>query len=49
MIQALSDAPAFPLARPPVKLLVGACGGDHIACAIGGVDLIEGLLEVWWQ
>src|SRR6476659_5359486 len=27
VIQALADTPALPFARPPVKLLVGTCGG----------------------
>jgi hypothetical protein len=46
MIQALADAPALPLARAPMKLLLGTCGGYHIGCAIGSVDVIEDQLEV---
>jgi len=49
VIEALSDRPALPVARPPMKLLVGTCGGYHIGCTIGGVDVVEYPLKVRWK
>jgi hypothetical protein len=49
VIEALSDRPALPVARPPMKLLVGTCGGYHIGGTIGGVDVVEYPLKVLWE
>jgi hypothetical protein len=49
MLQALRDAPSSSCVRTPVKLLVGDTCREVGARTIGGVYLIEEVLEVGWE